>query len=289
MKQSLSGKNCLSRFCRIRFLWAAGLAFLLTFAIGCGGGVKVEAPKRISEAADPHLKEGNKIKADPVGYLKKLYARCEALEQYRLTFYRQERGNLFLRMGTMEEMKARFRKEPFSVKFDWNNPDSDYFESVYVAGANNDKLMVRQRKGFFGMAPKVLVLNVSDPVTWGKSKNPITNFGLAQVTGRTLKPFEDPEVVKVMTIKYQGVVDLDPMHSPAHYLLIERPKIEGLDYTRQDFYIDAETNLPAGTDLWLPNGLLDARYRYADVDTNISFSNNDFKLSKGHPAAEAKK
>ncbi|UCD27365.1 MAG: DUF1571 domain-containing protein [Planctomycetota bacterium] len=256
--------------------------------VGCGGGFATKDPERMSEYPKRYVKEGQRIQADPVSYIKNMYARCEALEQYRLMFYRQERLGLFGRMGPMEEIRACFRRDPFSVKFEWDDPERDYYESVYVAGENNDKLIVRERKGLLGFAPQVRVVNLSDPVIWGKSKNPVTDFGLAQVTRRTLLPFEDPEVAAVMTIKYAGLVELGPKSGPAHYLLIERPKTEGLRYTRQDFYIDAETGLPAGTDLWLPSGKLDARYRYSEVDTKATFTDADFRLSKDHPQVVSK-
>ncbi|MHC4444268.1 MAG: DUF1571 domain-containing protein [Planctomycetota bacterium] len=270
---------------------SVSFVFIFALVAGCSKSVTVSRPLPLSVQGTPYAPEGKRIQADAVAYLKKLYDRCEALEQYGLLFYRQERLGLLGRMGAMEEIRARFRRDPFSVKFDWDDPKSDYFESVYVAGENNNKLLVRQRGGFFGLLPKVLVINVSDPVIWGKSKNPITNFGLAQVTHRTLEPFEDPEVAAVMSIKYEGLVDLGPQHRPAHYLLIERSRMEGKRYiyTRQDYYIDAATLWPAGTDLWLPNGKLDARYRYAGVDTNVSFTDTEFRLTKGHPKIGSKK
>jgi len=179
----------------------------------------------------------------------------------------------------MEQTRASFRKEPFSVKFTWDDPDSEYSESLYVQGRNNNKLIVVPRKGLFGLQPRPLYLDPMDPVKWAKSKNPITDFGLAQITRRTLAPFDDPDVARVMTIEYQGVVNLEPTGRPAHYLLIQRPAMKDIRYTRQDFYIDAATLLPAGTDLYLPGGELDARYRYSDVNTGVQLSESDFQLS----------
>ena len=212
--------------------------------------------------------------------LREMYELASKLEQYQLTFYRQERQGLFQKLGDMEEIKASFRKQPFSVKFVWPSADASYIEAVYVEGQNANKLTVRERKGILGMPPQVRVLNPNDAVNFGASKNPITDFGLAQVARRTVEPLEDPNIGPLMTVTYQGVVDLDPMHRPAYHLKITRPLGTGNRYTTQDFYIDKETKLPAGTDLFLPNGNMDARYRYGDLNTKVTLSDPDFAISR---------
>ena len=194
------------------------------------------------------------INRDPVGYLRQLYARCEQLEQYRLKFYRQERLGFIPTLGEMEEIDASFRKRPFSVKFEWPDAKMPYYESVYVEGRNNNMLLIRERHGLLLAPPQVRIIGVDLPVKIGKAKNPITVFGLANMVRRTLEPFEDPKLKKVMTITCPGVVDLEPTRRPAYHLRIERPPTEGYRYTRQDFYVDVSTALPAGTDLWLKIG-----------------------------------
>lgn len=265
------------------------LSATLTLASGCGGEVKVKGPKRIETPDQPYAEEGEKIAADPVAYLRQVLERCERLDAYRLTFYRQERLGLGLakKLGPMEEIRAAFRNEPFSVKFEWDDPESLYYESVYVAGQNDNKLIVRERKGALPLLPpKVRVVDLKDPVKFGRARNPITNFGLAQVTRRIVGLFDNPKVADALTIRYAGVVDLEPMHEPAHHLRITQTPVEGYTHTRRDFYISAETLLPAGVDLWLENGDLDARYRYTDVNTDVDLTDADFRLSKDHPEEE---
>ena len=249
---------------------------------GCGGA-KATVEKRIETPQDHFAREGKRIAADPVAYLRELKKRCDAMEQYQLTFYRQERLGVVPQLTDMETIRASFRKTPFSVKFEWDDERMPFFESVYVAGQNDGKLLIRERHGMLLMAPQVRILDVNLPTKIGKAKNPITSFGLAQITNRSLEAFDDPKLKKVMTIKYDGVVDLEPMRRPAHHLVVQRPPMEGYQYTRQDFYIDAETLLPAGTDLWLKDGTLDARYRYTDVKEHKDFTDATFRLAKDHP------
>jgi hypothetical protein len=153
-----------------------------------------------------------------------------------------------------------------------------YFESTYVEGLNDNKLVIRERRGILLIPPQVRMVDLDLPMKIGKAKNPITAFGLANMVRRSLEPFDDPRVKKDMTIRCEGVVDLAPTGRPAYHLRIDRPPTEGYRYTRQDLYVDVETGWPAGTDLWLRDGQLDARYRYAVVDTNVHLNDADFAI-----------
>jgi outer membrane lipoprotein-sorting protein len=237
------------------------------------------APQRIAQA--PPTPASTRIENDPAAFLEQVLARTEKLDEYELTFYRQERTGTFVKkLGEMERIRAWFRKQPFSVRFEWPDPGADYDQSLYIQGRNDNKLIVRERKGLLGMPPQTRVLNVMDPVTFGRSKNPITDFGIEQLTRRTVDALRDPALRNAMTIRYQGVVNLDPVQRPAYHLRIERPAGGDIRYARQDFYIDTETLLPAGTDLYLPDGKLDARYRYTDINTNVRLTDADFTMDR---------
>lgn len=264
-------ENALSQ----RRAMAGWLAAIVGMAMFSGCAQPTAGPERVAAKRSAEI---DAINRDPVGYLRRLHERCDALTQYRLKFYRQERLGLIPSLGEMEEIDASFRKEPFSVKFEWADPKMPYYESVYVAGQNNNKLLVRERRGMLFAPPQLRTVDVDLPVKLGMAKNPITAFGLANIAYRTLAPFEDEKLKKVMTVNCEGVVDLEPTGRPAYHLVIERPPTEGYRYTRQDFYVDVATGWPAGTNLWLKDGQLDARYRYAAVDTDVELSDQDFQV-----------
>jgi hypothetical protein len=259
-------------------LWAA------TIGTGCAPGQRVTVPERVAVEEPLHVKVAEQIAADPLGFVREVERRSAALDSYCLRFYRQERLGLLPRLGATEDIRAKFRREPFSVKFDWVEP-GDFYEAVYVEGRHDDKLLIRERRGFLHFPPQVRAVGVEDPVIWGRSLNPITDFGLAQVARRTLAPFDNPETADLMTIRYEGLVILEPTHRPAHHLRIEGAGRTDTPFVAQDFYIDAETLLPAGTDLWLPREQLGARYRYADVEIGVELTNEDFRLSRKQPAS----
>ena len=229
-------------------------------------------------AQNPANDTAQRLEREP-RVLEEMLQRADRLDQYEVTFYRQERNGTFVqKLGPLEEIRAKFRKQPFSVTFEWPRSDADYAWSVYVEGKNGNKLTVRERKGILGLPPQTRVVDIMDPVRFGRSKNPITSFGLAQLVRESLDSFHEPSTRKLLKVRFEGLVSLDPMDRRAYYLRIESPPSANLRYTRQDLYIDAQTLLPAGTDLYTSDGKLDAKYRYADLNTHVRLTDGDFRI-----------
>lgn len=283
-------RNELNPFCLFapigsqRIALAAVLA-VLGIAIGCSQSTP-EPLRQVEQSGGVSNPTAASIEADPVGFLEEVAQKAGQLDEYKLTFYRQERQGLFAQLGPMEKIDALFRADPFSVKFTWDNPERSYYESIYVEGKYDNQMLVRERHGFSFFPPQVRKVDVMLPVKLGLARNPITSFGLAQVVRRSLEPFHDPEIRKVMTIEYQGIVELPPENQKVYHLHIERPTSDQYRYTRQDIFVHTETLLPAGTDLYTPGPKLDARYRYTNVDPDVELTDADFRLVKDHPAEE---
>jgi hypothetical protein len=262
-------------------------AALLAITLACNqpsrrsAGPEFAPPSPTTLPASAHPADdafAKRLEADPVACLREILTRSNALPQYRLTFYRRER--LGGRLRPQEQIRALFRKEPFSVKFTWDDPAADYYESIYVASQNDSKLIVRERKSALPLLPPtVRKVDPAAAVEFGRALHPVTDFGLASIVRRTLAPLEDPQARPHITIRYMGLVNLDPQNTAVHHLRIERPPTPGVSYIAQDFYIDVRTRLPAGTDLYQPDGQLAASYRYADLDTGANLTDADFQLS----------
>lgn len=249
---------------------------------------RVEQGPRVS-VAPAYQAEADRIQDGPEDYIRAQFDRCDGLQKYRCRFFRQERLGLIPKLTPLEEMWVWFRKEPFSVKFEWIEPeryDGQYFESVYVEGENEDKVVVRERRGVFPFPPQVRQVPLMLPVQVGRAKRPVTDFGLARMLYRTLEPIDDPELHDDITFEYLGVTEDEIIGRPVHHLAIHRPVRSGWVHAKQDLYIDAETTLPAGTDLWLESGDLDGRYRYTDIDLDPTFDAQTFRLDEGHPEAK---
>lgn len=265
----------MNRWLRPYGVW--GVAISILWLAGCQSPEKRAAVA--AKTAEQRVKEtSERIQQDPVAYLRDVLKRCEALSAYRLMFIRQERLGLIPVLNKPERIAVRFREKPFSVKFDFPDETSDYIESVYVAGANNDKLIVRERRGMLGLPPTIRIVNPMDAVIFGRSKRPITDFGLTKMVGRTLTTIDKPPKGEPAKISYEGIVTLEQTGVTAHHLVILRATTLESPCPKQDLWIDVATDLPAGTRLVLPNDATDGLYLYYDVKADTSLSDADFQV-----------
>ncbi len=225
------------------------------------------------------------IASDPIAFLRQVKQRCDAIPKYRLTFYRQERLGVLQTLGRIEKIGVTFRADPFAVRFVWEDPSSPFVESLYVAGENDDKLLVRERRGFLGLPPTTYSLDPTSPVKLGQAKRPITDFGLSKLMARTTGTIDSPPGGVPARIEYRGLTRIEQTRQEAHHLVIWRAVAPGHPHPRQDLWVDAQTQLPAGTALYLADGRMDGLYLYADVRPDDSISDKDFRITPLQPTS----
>lgn len=215
------------------------------------------------------------VRKDPVAYLHEVAEKCRALEQYTLTFTRQERRGFFRRLRDPEVIACKFRRRPFSVYMKWLDPDIKYGESTYVAGQQEDKVRFVPRHGLFGLPPRVTRVEVQTPVIWGEARYPITDFGLERMMERTFDSIR--RAGEKWTISYEGLTKLSDSDRVAHYLRLEfSPPLYKAPI--QELFIDVETDLPTCTRVLYRSGALEAAYVWVDVDPNVNLTDDDFLL-----------
>jgi len=83
-------------------------------------------------------------------------------------------------------------------------------------------------------------------------------------------------------IEYKGVVELKITGQVAHHIQITNPTHRDFPHAKQNLYIDAELQIPAGSYLWTKDGMLDAMYLYADMNPKAQLTEADFAI-KGPP------
>lgn len=264
-------------------LFVAGLVVLG----GCAGrDVRIEALREVAAATAPAdaATPAEVVRRDPRAYLRMVAARCRELEQYTLDFTRYERRGLFGRMYGPEHIRCWFRRRPFSIRMKWKNEDLKYDESVYVEGRAENKVrfVTRWAVPFLAAPPGVNRVELLTPVRWGEAKRPLTDFGLERLMERTLNSLA--AAGDDVTLTYQGLAQLAELGTLVHHLRLEYAP--GRHRTPvQDLYIDARTDLPAGTVLKLPSGAVDAAYFYANLDTDVHLTDDDFMLPAERAAA----
>ena len=218
------------------------------------------------------------VQRDPVAYLRRVAANCRRLQQYTLLFTRSERRGLLQQLQGPEHIRCWFRREPFSVRMKWLDDDCKYGESVYVAGQADGKVRFVTRWWSPPLLPPpgVNKVDLQTPVAFGESKRPLTDFGLERMMERTVAALEAAGADVV--VSFVGLEQLPDDGPTVHHLRLEYPPARYRVPT-QDLYIDVVTNLPAGTLLKLASGALDASYFYADLDSAVRLTDDDFLLA----------
>ena len=263
---------------------AGVLSAVLAMVVGCEQPVKTPTTKPTESAKPNHDRIGDVIRRDPVGYLESCLDRCKKIDAFTTTFYRRERLGIVPALRPVERILAKWRRSPLSIKFDLPDDTSEYAESVYVEGQNDNKLKVLPRHGLLGLPPTVGSFPVSWSILFHKAKNPITDFGPQRMLERTLYKIglARKEKIPGQIIEYKGVVELQITGQVAHHIQITNPNHRDFPHAKQNLYIDAELQIPAGSYLWTKDGLLDAMYLYADMTPNAQLTDADFTI-KGPP------
>ncbi len=225
---------------------------------------------------------------DPVSLLNDAQVAAQRVQTARLTFFRQERLGLWQRLAPLEEIAARYRAEPHSVQFEWVTEDTPLSACAYVAGQNDDKVLLLNRKGLFGGPGSVTALNPELAVVFKQAKLPITDFGPREVLVKLLDRIEAVKPPSEMFIQLVGAGRVGPRNSDCYQLKLHFPKSDPFEAKLVDLFLHRDSLLVAGVRVWLTSErfrddatTLDALYWFVDYETRVTFDDADFELSTG--------
>ena len=260
-----------------------GLAVLAWAVAGCAGPKGVMPPAgRDVESPDQVMK---RIGENPEGFLRESLAETAKLKQYTTRFQRQERlGLLLAELKPTENILAEYRDDPFSVRFTWQDADSEYAQCVYVQGQSENQVVLLPRKGLLGLPPAPQAFDPKLSVIFGKSRNPITDFGPRRMLERTLDRIEKAKAKGEVKVRVLSPTEIGPAKEPCYHLELRFPKGDEFPCKLQDLYIHMQTRLPVATWLWLPGSperaeeTLDGMYVYARLDPNVALGDATFVI-----------
>lgn len=255
------------------------IGVVVAWVSGCASGVKSVGMVKSAEdsSAGAARRQELRLKNDPIGYITEVRDRCAKIDQYTITFIRQERRGLgFLKsMQPPERIECRFRRVPFSVYMHWTDPDIKYGESTYVEGEQNDMVRFVPRHGLLGLKPGITRVGLQTPVTWGEARYSMRDFGMENMLNRTLATFEKGREGAKVT--YMGTSRIGEEHRLAAGLRIEySPSL--FPAPIQEVYFDVERELPLGTITRFPDETIDTAYFYEDFDPGMKLTDDDFLL-----------
>ncbi|HVP12482.1 MAG TPA: DUF1571 domain-containing protein [Phycisphaerae bacterium] len=258
------------------------LASLVLQSVGCG-------PPPISKVevvpiAGYDQEIAKRIQLEPIVFLDESLAETRKLDQYTTDFCRQERLGVLNQLRPMEHIRAEYRADPLSIRFTWQDRDSEFRQCAYVEGTNEDKVALLPRAGVLGLPPSIERYPPTWAVLFSKSKFPLTDFGPRRLMEKTLDRIRKAEPFGKVRITLKEPAEIGPAKEPCFHLEIRYPQGDQFQTKLQDLYIHTQTRLPVATFLWLPgkeercSETLDAMYQYANLRSDAELSDADFRI-----------
>lgn len=224
------------------------------------------------------------IAADPVKFLRECLPRTRNLQSYTCTFIRQERLGMFKKLMPVEVMAADYRSEPLSVRLTWNDPESEFLQCAYVAGRDDGKVQTLPRKGLLGGPPAVEKYDPQLGVTFGKTRNLITDFGSKRMAERLVDRIDKAEKLGGVKATYKGEAQVGPNQETCHLIEMRFPEKDEFPNKLLDLYICKKKLVPIATFMYLPGKpercekTLDASYVYAGIEPAAPVSDERFMI-----------
>jgi hypothetical protein len=214
-------------------------------------------------------------KADPVAFLEWCLVRHEReVKGYHAKLVKQER--IGGKLQPREFIDVDFREQPFSVRLQWPKAPRPALWTLYVKGANDDKLVVLPEgiKGALGP----ISLDPKGSMARESTRYLLTEFGIKVGCERTLAAWKAAREAKHLHVKYLGKLPNKEL-GPGLYYVFERspyakPEEDGIAYMKT--YVDAETWMQVGTVLKNDKGDLIGEYLFKEVQLNPKFKDDLF-------------
>lgn len=219
----------------------------------------------------------------------------EGVQDFRATFYRQERlrGNL----GEPEVMHTKMRSSPPSVFLSWIDPHAGR-ELIWHREAYEGKLLIHEC-GWKGNLVPIVKLSPTHPLVVASGRRGIDQLGLwnlAQNLSQHRESLSRPEVQVELT------VDKSIGERPCYAFRLVFPDQANGDanaYYQANIYLDKEWKIPLGCELFdKPEEvggepvLLEAYY-YEDLELNVGLASDEFDpanpnyhFGKGAPSSQ---
>jgi len=202
------------------------------------------------------------------------------VKDYTCIIVKQERSGG--KLGEQGFMAAKIRQEPFGVYLKFLAPDDARGrEVIYVAGANDGNLLVREGSGWKRSLGMISTLKPTGVVAMMGNRYPITDLGLTHLTQRLLeiarqdRRYGEVEVHFFKDAKVNGrVCTLVEVVHPTNRLAFM--------FHKAQIYIDDELNVPIRYAAYMwpkkpgDDPPLDECYTYLNLKLNVGLTDADF-------------
>lgn len=220
------------------------------------------------------------LKKNPLAILEnslKRYGR--EVKGYTTTFQKQEMidGKLY----PTEIIEVAFKEEPHSVLFNWKEGARKAERVLYVAGANNDKMLARPAgKAARLIAGDVVTRDVDGSDARASGRYTLKQFGMKLATQRTLSETKAALDAGTTKVDYLGVKKVkEAGDRPAYVIRTSNTKPDREGIMESTSYFDTDTWLQIGSVLKDEKGNTLAAYYWRDIKLNPEFKKDQFEKS----------
>jgi hypothetical protein len=212
------------------------------------------------------------VKKDPMQFLRTaLKWSDDTLADYTCQFEKQERiGN---ELAKTETMQMKFRAAPFSVYVKWSEDPSKGQEALYVAGKNDNQVLVHP-SGILGVLFRKVPLDPAGKLALKHSRRPITFAGMANMLRVIFPQCEEAQKNGDLELTYEGIRKQDGR--PTYVLKRVLPNKNDYQCSVLVIYIDKEYLACVRTDAYDWEGGLISQYTYSNLVINPGLKDADF-------------
>ncbi len=192
---------------------------------------------------------------------------------YTCTLTKQER--IGGKLGTEQEVKAKFKEAPFSVAMQWvrNAPLGD--RVLYVEGKYNNNMLVRPTNSLLRMLTGGAVQRKPDGAdAMRNTLRPVSLFGFRNGMRELVKVYIAARDAGDLTEKFGGFADVAGRKT----IVLERylPPRDDYPAWKTLVYIDPEYLVPICIEGYNWDEELSSRYVYQDVNFDAKLTDDDF-------------
>lgn len=203
----------------------------------------------------------------------------KAIEDYTATFLKIERiGGAVIE----QKMDLKLRRSPFSVYLRFRSPNELGREVIYVAGANDGRLLAHQ-PGVLGALAGTHRLKIDEwPVTL-ENRYPITEIGIERMLERSIAAWNAIEQSRFKSGRIRVIQDaeIDGLDCQVVEVEYERKKSKG-EVSLSRVYFAKESQLPIRAEQFgwpvktgVKPPLLEI-YSYRNLNPNVGLADADF-------------
>lgn len=212
---------------------------------------------------------------DPIAFLENCVRHYDRdVQAYSATLDKQEQidGILY----PPELIEVRFSEHPFGVWLHWLKGQRRAKTALYVAGANNNQIIVVPT-GFAGLFGGTMRIAVNSALARASGRYTLDQFGIEKGTLRTLDGWVDARRHSALHVEYLGKKPIPEVGGRLCYCFhrtYEQPAPNGADDLMM--YVDAATWLQIGSVIKDRDGKLIGAYYFKDVKLNPTFKPDQF-------------